>query len=58
MAENGHFGWPISVLTDIEDIGALTEELRTGPYGRCVYHCDNDVCDHQVSIIKFVAIGA
>ncbi|GAA3469563.1 Gfo/Idh/MocA family protein [Nonomuraea roseola] len=40
------FVWPVSVLADSPD--GVMEALRTGPYGRCVYACDNDVVDHQV----------
>ncbi|NUR24520.1 MAG: Gfo/Idh/MocA family oxidoreductase [Catenulispora sp.] len=39
-------GWPTSVLGDTRE--QVVEALRTGPYGRCVYACDNDVVDHQV----------
>lgn len=45
--------WPASVLTSDQTSEGLMEAIRTGPYGRCVYRCDNDVCDHQVTILEF-----
>lgn len=43
-----HTGWPVNVISlDLSMEGRL-KALREGPYGRCVYHCDNDVVDHQV----------
>ena len=45
----GQTGWPVSHLVDgIPDIENVTEALRHGPYGKCVYESDNDVCDNQV----------
>lgn len=45
--------WPSTVLTLDQSEEGLMQALRDGPYGRCVYKCDNDVCDHQSSIIEF-----
>ena len=41
------------MLTEDQSEEGLREAIRTGPYGRCVYRCDNNVCDHQVSILRF-----
>jgi predicted dehydrogenase len=47
-------GWPRSVICDNpEDDEALLKALQEGPYGLCVYHCDNDVVDHQVVAVVF-----
>ncbi len=49
----GDHGWPLSVVTPVFTEEALTAALREGPYGRCVYACDNDVVDHQVVAMEF-----
>ncbi len=49
----GQTCWPVNVLTtDLTEAG-VTRALREGPYGRCVYKCDNDVVDHQVVNMQF-----
>ena len=45
---NGHTSWPVNVVTLNPTEASVYEALQTGPYGRCVYHCDNDVVDHQI----------
>lgn len=46
-------GWPRSVVAEKADAESVRQALESGPYGRCVYHCDNDVVDHQVVAMKF-----
>jgi predicted dehydrogenase len=42
----------------VMDVTADTSEeqkldfLRTSPWGRCVYHCDNDAVDHQIVAVE------
>ena len=40
--------WPQNVVAFEPTEEKLLAALRDGPYGRCVYRCDNDVVDHQV----------
>jgi predicted dehydrogenase len=53
----GRAEWPLSVLTDDVSEEGVLAALRTGPYGRCVYACDNDVVDHQVVNMEFEGGG-
>lgn len=40
-------------IPDRRDEAALLDQLKKGPYGRCVYHCDNDQPDHYVANMVF-----
>lgn len=45
--------WPANVLSPTPDREHILEALDNGPYGRCVFRCDNDVVDHQVVNMLF-----
>ncbi|MGO1651726.1 Gfo/Idh/MocA family protein [Senegalia sp. (in: firmicutes)] len=45
--------WPTTVISDMQTEEAVTRALEEGPYGRCVYLCDNNVCDNQSTIMEF-----
>lgn len=50
---HGNTDWPCSVLDVHPTPQSITRALETGPYGRCVYRCDNDVADHQCVSMAF-----
>lgn len=44
----GNHGWPNDVVAFNPTEQKLRDNLKRGPYGRCVFQCDNTVVDHQV----------
>jgi len=48
LLERGYSWWPLDVITPDLTPEGVRRALQEGPYGRCVYECDNDVVDHQV----------
>ena len=46
-------GWPLDMVDPHLSAKTLEKALREGPWGRCVFACDNDVVDHQVVNLEY-----
>ena len=53
LLSSGKTGWPVNVVAPGPTEEKLQAALKEGPYGRCVFCCDNDVVDHQVVSMLF-----
>jgi predicted dehydrogenase len=49
-------GWPYDVVAPGDNtLAGRRAAIATGPYGRCVWHSDNDVCDNQSVTLQFAS---
>ena len=46
--KNGAENWPQKIVSVAPNVENVTEAITKGPFGRCVYHCDNNVVDNQI----------
>lgn len=46
-------GFKMTFTFDDDSEDVLAEKLASTGYGRCVYHCDNNVVDHQITNMEF-----
>lgn len=51
--DRNYTGWPVNVLTTDTSREGVLRALREGPYGRCVFACDNDVVDNQIVNLNY-----
>ncbi len=51
----GHPSWMSYVLTEERPLTVenISRAVSGSPYGRCVFRCDNDVVDHQQTVMTF-----
>ena len=49
----GQTDWPVDVVANAPTEEKLRAALKEGPYGRCVFECDNTAVDHQVVNMVF-----
>ncbi|MBU0935481.1 MAG: Gfo/Idh/MocA family oxidoreductase [Spirochaetes bacterium] len=45
--------WPTSTISSDLRPAGVEQALRDGPYGRCVYACDNDQAEHVECLLDF-----
>ncbi|MCD9023803.1 Gfo/Idh/MocA family protein [Cohnella silvisoli] len=50
--EDSTHEWSRFITNDLTPEG-INEAIKNGPFGRCVYRCDNNVVDHQVVNMEF-----